>query len=180
MQSERYFLTEAGVPTSITEVTLAQDYQLTDISCTGLTSGATATPDLANGLVNLPGAGTEAGAEIVCTFTNSLNATDLAVEKTASPEPVESGEVITYTITVDNLGPLDTTDAVLTDTPSAGLDCGAPVPAVATCAATGGAVCPAAPIQNSDLIGGGVTIPSLPVGGEVVFTVECTVTATGT
>lgn len=41
---------------------------------------------------------------------------DLAVTKTASPDPVKVGGQITYNITVTNAGPADATDVVVTDT----------------------------------------------------------------
>ena len=41
---------------------------------------------------------------------------DLSVAKTDSPDPVRRGKKLTYTITVSNLGPSDTTDVMLEDT----------------------------------------------------------------
>jgi uncharacterized repeat protein (TIGR01451 family) len=41
--------------------------------------------------------------------------TDLRVTKTDSPDPVSEGGLLTYTILVENLGPGDATDVVLTD-----------------------------------------------------------------
>ncbi|MDX1461007.1 MAG: hypothetical protein R3348_08120 [Xanthomonadales bacterium] len=49
-------------------------------------------------------------------FTIAINpATDLSVSKTASPDPVIAGELITYHVTVDNLGPGIATNVVVTD-----------------------------------------------------------------
>ncbi len=55
--------------------------------------------------------------------TGSQMAADLSVTKTGSPDPVEPGSNVTYTITVTNNGPDVATEAVLTDT----LPIGAPV-----------------------------------------------------
>ncbi len=41
---------------------------------------------------------------------------DLTVSKSDSPDPVETGETLTYTLTVTNLGPLDAQDVYITDT----------------------------------------------------------------
>ncbi|WP_408952121.1 DUF6923 family protein [Lysobacter sp. Hz 25] len=66
----RQTLTTAGVATTITEAAVA-GYLVTDITCTGMAAGGTATPNLAARTVTLDAAATALGAEIVCTFTNS-------------------------------------------------------------------------------------------------------------
>lgn len=63
-------LTTAGVATTLTETPLA-GYALSGIACTGLATGGTATPNLVAGSVLLNVAATAAGANIVCTFTNT-------------------------------------------------------------------------------------------------------------
>ena len=50
----------------------------------------------------------------------ALPNTDLAVGKNDTPDPVNAGENITYTVTVTNNGPSDATGLVLTDTLPAG------------------------------------------------------------
>lgn len=47
---------------------------------------------------------------------------DLAVSKSASPDPVVAGEQLVYSITVDNNGPSDASDVVVTDNLPAGLN----------------------------------------------------------
>ncbi len=104
--------------------------------------------------------------------------TDLRVSKTASSSAVVAGQQVMYTLAVDNLGPADATNVVLTDTPGVGLDCqsgGLPVP---SCAATGGAICPTAQ-DIATLTGSGWVLPSLPVGGAVEVEFACLVTASG-
>lgn len=105
---------------------------------------------------------------------------DLAVVKTVSPSPAQSGQVVTYSLTVNNTGPDTATNVVLTDTPGAGLDCTTPS-TTATCTATGGASCPG-PSTNttvpvSALTGAGITLPAVPVNGQVVVQMQCAVTA---
>jgi uncharacterized repeat protein (TIGR01451 family) len=110
------------------------------------------------------------------TDTDPAAQTDLRVVKTTPSTSLRVGETITYTLTADNLGPMDVTNAVLSDTPNSHLDCLTPT-AVPTCVATGAAACPAPPISRSQLLGAGVIVPSLPANnGQVAITVTCTVT----
>nr|WP_298123605.1 DUF11 domain-containing protein [uncultured Pseudoxanthomonas sp.] len=171
-------LTAAGTATTITESTTPATYQVTDITCTGLGAGGMATPDLANRTVALDAAATAAGANVECTFTNTLQQTDIQVVKTASPDPVISGDVVTYQIVASNNGPQAASNVLLTDVAGAGQDCTTPS-TTATCTATGGASCPSPTVPVSSLLGAGVTIPTLPVGGTVTFGLQCTVTASG-
>ncbi|PTQ89995.1 hypothetical protein [Agitococcus lubricus] len=69
-------LTSSAFSTStvITE-TIPSGYSLTNISCSGLGSGGTATNNLSAGTVTLNTAATAAGANINCTFTNTANST---------------------------------------------------------------------------------------------------------
>ena len=67
-------LTSAAFTTStvITE-TIPSNYTLTNIACSGLGSGGTATNNLSAGTVTLNTAATAAGANISCTFTNTAS-----------------------------------------------------------------------------------------------------------
>lgn len=47
--------------------------------------------------------------------TPVLSSADLSVRKTSSPNPVQPGEILTYTLTVANAGPADAQDVVLLD-----------------------------------------------------------------
>ena len=117
--------------------------------------------------------------DLTCTFSNALTLADLRLVKTSSAATVHSGDVVTYTLTATNAGPSAANGAILRDTPGAGLNCSVPS-ATATCTASGGAACPAATVPVANLTGpSGVTIPTLPNGGSVVITLQCTVTATG-
>ena len=171
-------LTTSGMATTLTESTTPATYRVTDITCTGMGAGGTATPDLANRTVSLSAAATAAGSDIVCTFTNTLQQADIQVVKTASPGTVISGGVVTYTLTVTNNGPASASNVLLTDVAGTGQTCTAPS-TTATCTASSGATCPSPTVPVSSLLGGGITIPDLPVGGRVDVTMQCTVTATG-
>ena len=47
--------------------------------------------------------------------TTVIAETDLSVVKTASPDPVTAGELLTYSVTVTNLGPSDSSNFAMTD-----------------------------------------------------------------
>lgn len=124
-----------------------------------------------------------AGDDLTCTFTNTRNAqADLRLTKTNTPgqngevdqaaDTVVSGTPTTYTITVSNLGPDAANGAVITDPAPSNLTC-----STATCAASGGAACPVptGAALVAALQGAGATVPTLPNGGAVVITLNCTV-----
>jgi len=87
-------LTAVATPTTLTE-TIPSAYALTDISCTGLGSGGTATPNLVAGTLLLDAAATVSGSDIACTFTNTKRPT-LTLTK------VSQGGTGTFTFTGDN------------------------------------------------------------------------------
>ena len=121
-----------------------------------------------------------AGDDLSCTFSNAVTLTDLSVVKTVSPASAKTGDVVSFTLTVNNAGPNAANGAVLRDVPGAGLNCSTPS-LTATCSASGGASCPAATVPVASLTGPtGIVIPALPAGGGVVVTMQCTVTASGT
>ncbi|ROU07236.1 DUF7507 domain-containing protein [Lysobacter enzymogenes] len=103
------------------------------------------------------------------TDSNTLAAqSNVAVAKNG-PTSVAANGAVTYTIVVSNAGPSAANGTVLTDPAvtnftAATLSCASPV---------GGAVCPASPTV-AQLQGAGVTIPTLPVGGSVTFTLTGT------
>ena len=65
-------LTAAGVSTTITEAVPPAGYTLASISCSGLGTGGTQTPNIGTRTVTLDAAATAAGAAIACTFTNTF------------------------------------------------------------------------------------------------------------
>jgi len=64
--------------------------------------------------------------------TNVVTLADLAVVKTAAPEPVTPGQSLTYTITVQNLGPSNALNATVADILPAGVAPTSVVPSVGT------------------------------------------------
>jgi uncharacterized repeat protein (TIGR01451 family) len=135
--------------------------------------------------VYLPLAGTYLNSTPAITSTNagsspqgataSVSITQVAalsISKTDGTTTLGAGSTTSYTITVDNAGPADTSGALLRDQASAGLNCTS-----MSCSASGGAVCPANNVAL--LLGAGLPIPILPSGSQVVVLVTCGVTATG-
>lgn len=104
---------------------------------------------------------------------------DIAITKTDNKGVTTPGATNTYVITLTNNGPSAANGAVVTDPASTGLSCTA-----VSCAASGGAVCPASgagagQLSVGNLQGTGVVVPTLPSAGVVTLTLTCTVTATG-
>jgi uncharacterized repeat protein (TIGR01451 family) len=95
---------------------------------------------------------------------------DLKIEKTALPK-LNAADPITYVIKVTNLGPSRANDSVLTD--NVPVDVGN---INATCAGENlGAVCPAVIGVTGNAVT--ATIPSLPAGSSLVFTLKGTLTS---
>jgi len=78
---------------------------------------------------------------------------DLAIAKNGSPASVAPGSTLTYTITVNNIGPSAVTSATVTDTFPTEIE-----NVLWTCIATGGAACPAA--SGGGNINGTVNLPA--------------------
>jgi uncharacterized repeat protein (TIGR01451 family) len=91
---------------------------------------------------------------------------DVAVTLAADPPQYTAGAALTYTITIGNAGPAAATSTTVVDAFPADYE-----GATWTCAASGGASC--APNGSSTI----AEIVSLPVGSEVVYTVNGTVAA---
>jgi uncharacterized repeat protein (TIGR01451 family) len=131
----------------------------TQILDTASVSSGTNDPNLANNTAS------------VLTLVGSATSANIVVTKTASPNPVQAGNNLTYTIVVKNNGPAAATAVTFTDA----------IPAHTTfvsLAQTGTAwVCPAPGTAVS------CTIASFPSGGTTTFTLIVTVvagTASGT
>jgi uncharacterized repeat protein (TIGR01451 family) len=125
----------------------------TQILDTASVSSGTNDPNLANNTAS------------VLTLVGSATSANLAVTKTASPNPVQVGNNITYTIVVKNNGPAAATAVTFTDT--------IPVRTTFVSLAQTGTtwVCPAPGTAVS------CTIASFPSGGTTTFTLVVTVVA---
>jgi len=109
-------LTAASTAMSITE-TIPSGYFLSSVSCTGLGSGGTATPNLTTGVVAFNASATAPGSAIACTYTNTKAAPSLLVVKTVSPAgPFDVGQTITYTYKVTNNGNVPMQNISINDT----------------------------------------------------------------
>jgi uncharacterized repeat protein (TIGR01451 family) len=105
------------------------------------------------------------------TIVRSVN---LSITKTNNITTLTAGGTTTYFIDVTNAGPSPADDALLRDTPSPGLQCTA-----VTCSVVSGAACPVGPLSISNLLAGGISIPSFANNSTLRFAVQCNVTATG-
>ena len=125
----------------------------TQILDTASVSSGTNDPNLANNTAS------------VLTLVGSATSANIVVTMTATPNPVQAGNNITYTVTVHNNGPAATSSVTFTDA----------IPAHTTfssLAQTGTAwTCPAPVTAVS------CTIASLPSGATTTFTLVITVTA---
>ena len=97
------------------------------------------------------------------------NNADVLLTKTG-PGTVGAGALVTYTLTLTNLGPDAADGTVITDTVPAALI----APQLATCVAAGGAACPAVALPQAIVGTLDVTVPTLPLNGTVTLTVTGT------
>ena len=102
------------------------------------------------------------GANNTADVTLQTYSADVSVSGRAAVSRVASGGSATYTMTVSNAGPDAAVDVMLQNVVDAAQTLG-----TITCAASGGAACPAP--------GATMTVPMLPSGGVLVFTVATTV-----
>lgn len=99
---------------------------------------------------------------------------DLAITKSDGANTVTSGNSTTYTVTVTNNGPSAGDGAVLTDPTATGLTTTAVTCSVPTGSA---AICPTASALTVANLQSGITIPTLPSGSSLNFSVTAKVTA---
>jgi uncharacterized repeat protein (TIGR01451 family) len=167
--SAQVTINESSSPTNWTLVAA-------DTRCTN--AGGATVGTLSGNTYTIPAAATFPGAAITCTYTNLPPRSEVQVTKTATPNPVPTGQVVSYSIVVRNNGPQAVSNVLLTDTAGVGQNCSVPS-TTATCTATAGATCPAS-VPVATLLASGVTVPTLASGSQVTVTVQCTVTASGT
>lgn len=114
-----------------------------------------------------------------CNAPNTSLATEVAygtvdavvlpdITKTVSSGSVNPGDSVTYTVVIDNTTGVPLSNAVFTDPAVANLTVNS-----LSCSAAGGASCPTTTIAGMQ--GAGLTIPTMPVGSSVTFTLGATV-----
>ncbi len=102
--------------------------------------------------------------------------TSLSVTKSNAVTTVTAGGTTSYVLTVINSGPSDAPATVLTDPIVPGVVC----TTLSCSGAFSGAACPIAGSTTlAYLQGTGITVPTLPSGSSVTFTLGCGITATG-
>lgn len=70
---------------------------------------------------------------VYCNFVNYINKTDVSITKTDSPDPVNNGGTLTYTLTVNNLTTVPATNVIVTDTLPSGFTITSVTPSAGTC-----------------------------------------------
>ncbi len=177
---QRIYPDPLGSTETVTE-TVPAGWRLDSIACTFLAPNGTTG---SVGSVTLPAVTVPLtrGYDYTCTFANHKLTADVVLTKTNTPgvngdldqpaDGVVSGAASNYAIRVVNNGPDGANGTVVTDPAPTNLNC-----ATATCSAAGGAVCPAqtGAALVTALQGAGATVPTLPNGGSVTFTLSCTV-----
>lgn len=126
-----------------------------------LTNTATVADDGSNGADPTPGNNTTSDIDQVDTST------DLAITKIDSPDPVQMGNELTYSLTATNIGPSPATDVIITDTLPGG---------VTFVSATPSQGPPCTLTVNTVTCNPG----SLAVGASATVTIKVTPTTTGT
>jgi uncharacterized repeat protein (TIGR01451 family) len=118
------------------------------------------------------------------TDVNTVQAiANVAIAKTNNTNTLVAGSTTSYTITVSHFGPSPADNAVLRDTPSAGLSCAA----TAACTSNNGnlAVCPGGTVGSPNTaiplatLISGATLPRFRQGGVLNIVLTCGVSATG-
>ena len=144
---------------------------VTEFIPNGATRGNTGNAATAPSLANLP-------------LCNVSNLADLSIAKTNTPlsgpndqaaDTVASGAQSAYTVVVTNNGPGPAVNAVISDTPGAGITC--PAANVVTCASPAAGACPAGPLTVANMTAGVAlgTLPATAGSNTVTFTFNCTV-----
>lgn len=139
-----------------------------------ITVAATATGTLSNNATIASTQRSTLTSVLSSTATSNIIApANLSLSKTNTVSSVIAGSTTQYQITASNAGPAWANQALVKDTPSAGLNCNN-----LSCAPTGGASCPASPSVSS-LTTSGLSIPVFPPGSSVTFLLTCQVRASG-
>ena len=124
---------------------------------------------------------TPAQVDAIVAFLEALaEPADLAVTKVDSPDPVVSGNNLTYTLTVVNNGPGEAAGVTLTDTLHGSVVFVSATPSQGSCNEAGGTVtCELGPLANGAIATATIVITP-PVLGTITNTVSVTSTETDT
>lgn len=125
----------------------------TVISNTASISSTTTDPNSAN------------NSAAAATTVTAPSQADLSITKVASPEPVNLGDTLTYTITVNNNGPASASGVAMTDTLPSAVTFQS-VSSLASCSQSAGTV--------------NCTIGTMASGQTVIITISCTATTMST
>ncbi|WP_257385127.1 hypothetical protein [Tahibacter caeni] len=104
-----------------------------------------------------------------CVLTPTEQSPRLQVTKTVNTTTVAAGGTATYTVTVTNVGTIPANNVIVDDALPAGI-----VGFIWTCSGSGGAVCPAASGTGALY----QTVPQLPVGASLIYTITAQISAT--
>src|SRR6185503_4706869 len=102
-------------------------------------------------------------------------ATDLAVTKTDSPDPVVAGNTLTYNLTATNNGPSNATGVTLTDKLPAGVTYQSATPSQGSCSQASGTVtCNLGSIASGGSATAAIAVTPPPAGGTITNTASIT------
>ncbi len=144
---------------------------LTEFLPNGATRGNAGNAATAPSLANLPLCNVSNLADLSVTKTN----TPLAGPNDQAADTVVSGAQSIYSVVVTNNGPGPAINALIQDTPAAGVSC--PAANVVTCTSAAAGACPAGPLTVANLTAG-ITLGTLPAtagSNTVTFSFSCAV-----
>ncbi len=116
------------------------------------------------------------------TSTPGGSEADLSIVKTVSPDPVNAGDELTYTLSVHNAGPGDATNVVISDALASLASSVAKPGLISAAVTTGTGTCTPAGPSNVTSTTVNCTVPTLANGADAVVTIKVrpSIAATGT
>ncbi|MBC8029575.1 MAG: PQQ-dependent sugar dehydrogenase [Pyrinomonadaceae bacterium] len=159
-------LSASGLPSGATASFNPTSVNITDATSKSatLTVNTTAGTPLGDFQITVTGTGATQHSAAVTLKVISPSNIDLALAKTASPNPGQVGLNLAYRLTVTNNGPATATNVNVSDTLPAGVTLGTVTPSQGTCVGTATVSC---------------ALGSLPVGASAVITINVTPTTAG-